>query len=100
VGIQDVKWEKRATEPTSDSHSSTEMECLSFYRGTGFSAHKTTTAAVSRAEGVSDRMSHSLRGCWCDIIVLNATAPTEDKYDDKSGSFYEELEQAFDPFPT
>jgi hypothetical protein len=33
-----------------------------------------------------------LRGCWCDIIVLNVNAPTED-------SFYEELERVFNKFP-
>jgi hypothetical protein len=38
----------------------------------------------------------SLRGRWCDIIVLNAHAPTEDKDDDIKDSFYEELEQVFD----
>jgi hypothetical protein len=31
-------------------------------------------------EVLSDRMSHiMLRGCWCDIIVLNVHAATEDK---------------------
>jgi hypothetical protein len=37
-----------------------------------------------------------LRGRWCDIIVLNVHAPTEDKIDDR---FYEELERVFDKFP-
>jgi hypothetical protein len=40
-----------------------------------------------------------LRGCWCNIIVLNAHAPTEEKSDDSKHSFYEELEQVFDHFP-
>jgi hypothetical protein len=40
-----------------------------------------------------------LRGCWCDIIVLNVHAPTEDKTDDVKDSFYEELEHVFDKFP-
>jgi hypothetical protein len=38
------------------------------------------------------------RGSWCDIIVLNVHAPTEDKCDDAKGSFYEELEGVFDQF--
>jgi hypothetical protein len=33
------------------------------------------------------------RSRWCDIIVLNAHAPTEDKIDDLKGSFYEEEEE-------
>jgi hypothetical protein len=47
-------------------------------------------------EFVSDRMSHIvLRGCWCNIIALNANAPTEEKGDDSKDSFYEELEGVF-----
>jgi hypothetical protein len=39
-----------------------------------------------------------LRGRWCDIIVLNVHAPTEDKIDDIKDRLYEELEQVFDKF--
>jgi hypothetical protein len=41
----------------------------------------------------------TLRGRWCDIIVLNVHVPTEDKCDDTKDSFYEELEGVFDQFP-
>jgi hypothetical protein len=41
----------------------------------------------------------TLRGRWCDIIVRNVHAPTDDKIDDNEGSFYEELEHVFDEFP-
>ncbi|PNF19373.1 hypothetical protein B7P43_G06348, partial [Cryptotermes secundus] len=40
-----------------------------------------------------------LKGRWCDIIVMNVHAPTEDKIDDIKGRFYEELEHVFDKFP-
>jgi hypothetical protein len=40
----------------------------------------------------------TLKGRWCDIIVLNVHAPTEDKDDDVKDSCYEELEQVFDQF--
>jgi hypothetical protein len=40
-----------------------------------------------------------LRGCWCDRILLNLHAPTEDKIDDVKSSFCEELEHVFDEFP-
>jgi hypothetical protein len=40
-----------------------------------------------------------LRGYWCDIILLNVQASTEDKIDDMKDSFYEELECVFDKFP-
>jgi hypothetical protein len=40
-----------------------------------------------------------LRGHWCDIIVLNVHAPTQDKIDDMEDSFYEVLEHVFGKFP-
>jgi hypothetical protein len=40
-----------------------------------------------------------LEGCWCNIIVLNVHAPSEEKSDDSKDSFHEELEQLFDHFP-
>jgi hypothetical protein len=48
-------------------------------------------------EFVSDRMSYiALRGHWCNIIVLNAHAQTEEKGDNSKDSFYKELEGVFD----
>jgi len=41
-----------------------------------------------------------LRGCWCNIIVLNVHEPSEEKCDDSKDIRYEELEQVFDHFPT
>jgi hypothetical protein len=67
---------------------------------TGFFVHNRIISAVIRVEFVSDRMSYIiLKGRWCDIIVLNVHAPTQDKDDDIKDSFYEELEQVFDQFP-
>jgi hypothetical protein len=40
-----------------------------------------------------------LRGHWCEIIILNVHAPTEDKIDDVKDTFYKELEQVFNKFP-
>jgi hypothetical protein len=62
--------------------------------------HKRIISPVKRVEFVSDRMLYVIvRGCWCDIIVLNVHAPTEDKIDYKEDSFYEKLECVFDRFP-
>jgi hypothetical protein len=50
-------------------------------------------SAVKRVEFVSDRTSYMiLRGRWCNIIVLNVHAPTEDRIDYIKDRFYEELE--------
>jgi hypothetical protein len=64
--------------------------------GTGFFVHHRIESAVKRVEFVSDRVSYIvLRGCWCNIIVLNVHAPSEEKNDDSKDSFYKELEQVF-----
>jgi hypothetical protein len=68
--------------------------------GTGFFVHNRIMLAVKRVEFVSDRISYiTLKGRWCDIIVLNVHAPTEDKDDDIKDSFYQDLEQVSDQFP-
>jgi hypothetical protein len=55
---------------------------------------------VKRDEFVSDRMLYIiLRGHWCDVMVPNIQAPTEDKTDDVKASFYKELEWIFNTFP-
>jgi hypothetical protein len=36
-----------------------------------------------------------LRGCWCEVTVLDIHDPTEDKINDMKDSFCEELEHAF-----
>jgi hydroxypyruvate isomerase len=40
-----------------------------------------------------------MRGRRCNIIVLNAHAPSEEKSDDSKDGVYEELEQVFDHIP-
>jgi hypothetical protein len=74
-------------------------KCYSSLRE-GFFVHNRIISAVKKVEFVSDRMLHiTLKDRWCDIIVLNVQAPTEDKDDDIKDSFYEELEQVFHQFP-
>jgi hypothetical protein len=68
--------------------------------GNRFFGHQTTVSAIKRVEFVSARMSYIvLRNRWCNIIFLNAHAPTEEKGDDSKDSSYEELEGVFDHFP-
>ena len=45
-------------------------------------------SVVNRVEIVSDRMSYIvLRGRWCNVIVLNVLAPSEEKSVDSKDSF-------------
>jgi len=67
--------------------------------GTGIFEHHRILSAVKRVDVVSDRVSYRvLRGRWCNIVVLNVHATSEDKNDYSKDSFYEELEQVFDHF--
>jgi hypothetical protein len=74
VGVPQVRWDRGGTKqvykytfPYGKGNGNHEI-------GTGFSVHKRSISVVS------DRMSYIiLRGCWCDITVLNVHVPTEDK---------------------
>jgi hypothetical protein len=62
--------------------------------GKGFFVYHRIVPAVKRAEIISDTMSYTrivLRGRWCNIIVLNVHATSEEKSDDSKDSFAEEL---------
>jgi hypothetical protein len=68
--------------------------------GTGYFVRQRIVSAVKRVGFVSDRMAYIvLRGCWFNVIVLNAHAATEEKGDISKDSFCEELEEVFDHFP-
>jgi hypothetical protein len=65
-----------------------------------FFVHQRIAPAVKRVEFVNDRVSYIvLRDRWCNIIVLNVHAPSEEKSDESKDSFYEELGQVFYHFP-
>jgi len=65
-----------------------------------FCSPLSVVSAVKRVEFVGDSVTHIvLRGRWCNIIVLNVHAPSEEKCDDSKDNLSEELEQVFHHFP-
>jgi len=93
--VQEVRWGKGGTVRAGDCH---------FFHGrgnnhqlgTGFFVHHRIVEVVTRVVFVSDMVLYIVpRGCWCNIIVLNVHAPSEEKSDDSKYSFYEQLEQVF-----
>jgi Exonuclease III len=65
-----------------------------------FFVHRRIRSAIKKVEFISDRVSCiTLKGRWCDIIVLNVYAPSEDREDDIKDRFYEEIERLFDQVP-
>ena len=68
---------------------------------TGIFVHHRILSAVKIVAFISDRTSYVVpRGRWCNIIVLNVPEPNEEKSYCSKDSFYEELKQVFDHFPT
>lgn len=58
----------------------------------GFFIYKRITLAVEVAESNDMTGCHRVLGvCWCDISVVNAYVPSEDKSHDKRVRFYEAL---------
>jgi hypothetical protein len=98
VGVQEVRWDKEGTVRTGDYIFFLYGKGNEIYQlGTAMFLHHSTVSAVKKLKFVSVRMSYIvLRGCWCDIIILNMNAPSVEKTDDSKGGF---CEQVFNHFP-
>ena len=94
-GTQEGRWDKGGTVRPVDYVFSMEKGLKSWNLSRMFVHHR-LVSTVKRVEIVSDRMLYIvLRGRWCNNIVMNVPAPSEEKNDYSKDSSYEEVSIIF-----
>ena len=92
MGVQEVRRDKGGTVRAGDYYIFYAKENQNHQLGTGFFVYHRMVSSVKREEIISDKISYTrivLRVRWCNIIVLNLHAPSEEKSNDSKDSFNE-----------
>ena len=75
VGVQKVRWEGSGTSESGSHTLFYGKGNANHQLGAGFFVHRRIRSTVRKVEFISDRVSYiTLKGRWCDIIVLNVHA--------------------------
>ena len=95
VGVQEVRWDREGTVRAGDYNFSYGKGNENRQMGTGF-LYITELYQQLREQSLLAIWCHIvLRGRWCNIVVLNVHASSEEESDDSKDRLYEELEQVF-----
>jgi hypothetical protein len=99
VGVQEVRWDKGGTVRSGDYNFFYGKENKTINWGHKFLYTTELYQQLGEWSLLAIGCHIILRGCWCNIIVLNVHALSEEKSDDSRDCFYGELEQVFEHFP-
>ena len=95
-GVQEVRWDEGGTVRAGEYHFFYGKGNENHQLGTGIFVHKRIGSAIKSVEFVSESVSYIvLRGRWCNAIVLNVHATSEEKSDESKDSFMRNLSRFF-----
>jgi hypothetical protein len=77
VGVREIRWDNGGTDLTDNYTFLYEKGNVDQHLRMEFFTRNGTISSTERAEFVSDRMPYNTSGRWCELIVLNVYATTE-----------------------